>query len=87
VSERGEENTGKGLSSPTPGLDRLRTAMSFSEFRELIKLIRCQSKPPIRVPQKQLAIHRREQPTALLTMYVSNSDWIWNVYLCLSPLW
>jgi hypothetical protein len=58
VPERGEENTEKGLSYPTPGLDLLRTATSFSEFRELIKLIRRKRKPRIRVPQKQLAFHR-----------------------------
>ena len=59
----------------------------FSEFRGLIKLIRRERKPRIRVPQKQLALHRRVQSTVFLTMYVGNSDWVWNVYLCSSPLW
>src|SRR5437667_5236833 len=35
---------------------------------------------------KQLALHRRVQSTAFLTMYVSNSDWVWNIYLGSSPL-
>src|SRR5437667_10683704 len=35
---------------------------------------------------KQLALHRRVQSTALFTMYVSNSDWVWNIYLGSSPL-
>jgi len=46
-----KKTTEKGFSYSTPGLDLLRTAPIFSGFRELIKLIRRERKPRIRVPQ------------------------------------
>jgi hypothetical protein len=60
--KEGKKTPRKGFLTRPPGSDLLRTATSFSEFCELIKVIRRKRKPPIRVPQKQLVFHRRTQP-------------------------
>ena len=68
--KEGKKTPRRGFRTRPPGSDLLGTATSFSEFCELIKVIRRKRKPPIRVPQKQLVFHRRIQPIFCLTKYL-----------------
>jgi len=66
----GKKTPSRGFLTRPPGSDLLRTATSFSEFCELIKVIRRKRKPPIRVPQKQLVFHGYIQAIFCLPKYL-----------------